>query len=428
VKFIFADSLDYVDPGYDFLRDEFSSERSAYWDDLFPHELLETPPYDGILVSRAIVGDHKHKGKYTESQAMRFRREGARKFLRLEDPRFRSLSLFGDNGAFSYAKSAEPPYSVDETLEFYTEGRFTHGCSVDHVIFEFDPRFQDMTGGSPDARYRFEITQTLARQFLRASNHMPKLFTPIGVVQGWSPGSYAMAAENLVKMGYQYIAIGGLVPLKTHQIHMVLSAIRERVPKGTEVEIHLLGFAKADHISDFRQYGVTSFDSTSPLVRAFKDKSKNYYLPTNGHDLEYFAAIRIPQALENPRLKRHIRQGTYRQEDLLRWEKSALNAVRGIATGDANLDEALESLRRYSLPLIDTGAAPQSTLDKQVAQLIDTYRRTLAEKPWEKCSCEVCRTAGIEVIIFRASNRNKRRGIHNLRVFHRHVRQLQETP
>ena len=28
-------------------------------------------------------------------------------------------------------------YSVDDIVEFYADGQFTHGCSVDHIIFQF---------------------------------------------------------------------------------------------------------------------------------------------------------------------------------------------------------------------------------------------------------------------------------------------------
>jgi hypothetical protein len=53
------------------------------------------------------------------------------------------------------------------------------------------------------------------------------------------------------------------------------------------------------------------------------------------------------------------------------------------------------------------------------------YRRTLEDRPWERCRCAICRAVGIEVVLFRASNRNKRRGIHNLAVFHDRVQQLE---
>ena len=137
MKFLYADSIDTVDPNYDFIEERSKPGRKIYWDDQFPHEYLGTPPYDGLLVSRGIVGDHKFAGKYTQSQSMRFRRVGARKFLRIDTPAFKHLDIYGDCGAFNYSSLSEPPYTPSEILEFYEDGQFTHGCSVDHVIFQF---------------------------------------------------------------------------------------------------------------------------------------------------------------------------------------------------------------------------------------------------------------------------------------------------
>ncbi|MHA3790021.1 hypothetical protein [Rhizorhabdus wittichii] len=39
MKFIFADSLDYVDPAFDFIADRSPAERQPYWDDAYPHEI-----------------------------------------------------------------------------------------------------------------------------------------------------------------------------------------------------------------------------------------------------------------------------------------------------------------------------------------------------------------------------------------------------
>jgi hypothetical protein len=58
MRFIFADSLDYVDPAYDFIADRNGARRVVHRDDEFPHEFLERAPYDGMLVSRGIVGDN----------------------------------------------------------------------------------------------------------------------------------------------------------------------------------------------------------------------------------------------------------------------------------------------------------------------------------------------------------------------------------
>jgi hypothetical protein len=42
------------------------------------------------------------------------------------------------------------------------------------------------------------------------------------------------------------------------------------------------------------------------------------------------------------------------------------------------------------------------------------YRRTLEERPWRSCTCGICRQVGIQAVIFRGTERNKRRGFHNL--------------
>ncbi len=166
-------------------------------------------PYDGVLVSRGIVGGPKVKGKYTEAQASRFRRVGARRFLRLEGPGLQHLPIFGDCGAFTYHNEDAPPYSSEETAEFYDDGQFTHGCSVDHIIFDFDETVSGMEGSREEVRRRFDITLENAAAFLSATRQMSGPFQPLGVIQGWSPDSMAEAARRLVAMGYDYLALGG---------------------------------------------------------------------------------------------------------------------------------------------------------------------------------------------------------------------------
>ncbi len=190
MKFIFADSLDYVDPGYDFENDRHASGRKPYWNDHYPHEVLGYAPYDGVLVSRAIVGDHRITGKYSESQAMRFRRVGARKFLRLEGPGLDDKLLFGDCGAFSYVKQAEPPYTPEDMIAFYEDGGFTHGFSIDHIIFDFKPDAKSFWDGidqdnpEQDDNYRRQrITLDLAEAFIGECRQQQVRFTPVGVIQ-----------------------------------------------------------------------------------------------------------------------------------------------------------------------------------------------------------------------------------------------------
>ena len=68
----------------------------------------------------------------------------------------------------------------------------------------------------------------------------------------------AEAARNLAKMGYDYLAIGGTVPLKIDQISRVLRTLRDALPDS--IRLHLLGFGKIEDLAVLERYGVTSFD------------------------------------------------------------------------------------------------------------------------------------------------------------------------
>ncbi|MBI05805.1 MAG: hypothetical protein CMM54_02365 [Rhodospirillaceae bacterium] len=434
MKFIFADSLDYVDPNYDFLTDRSPPEREIYWDDVFPHELLGYAPYDGILVSRGIVGG-MFSGKYSESQAMRFRRVGAREFLRYHEKDYPNSLVFGDCGAFTYHKMTEPPFTAEDTVDFYGDGRFTHGCSVDHIIFAFEvlstseekSKANSNLPGDIENRRRYELTLSNAREFLERSQRLGNQFTPVGVIQGWSPLSMASAANELVSMGYQYLAVGGMAPLKAHQIHIVLDAIRDEI--GEKPQLHILGFAKADQITEFLRHKLSSFDTTSPLIRAFKDTRYNYFMPSDGKKLEYFTAIRIPQALENNALMRLVKEGAYSQEDLQNRESTALDLVRAYDRNEAAMEEALDAVIHYNKALIfgrDNGLTDRDK--KKIDAVRERTARTLSARPWKYCDCNICQSISIDVVIFRASNRNKRRGIHNLAVYGKHIAQLESHP
>lgn len=423
MKFIFADCLDYVDPNYDFENDVSLPGRKPYWDDQFPHEIMGEAPYDGLLVSRAIVDR-----KYSETQAMRFRRVGAREFLRFNRPKDRDKWILGDCGAFQYVNLPEPPYTPTDMAEFYSDGGFTHGCSIDHIIFHFDPNLHGMElptepAIATDCQHRFNITLDNARLFLAESRHICRNFTPLGVVQGWSPNSMAFAASELIKMGYTYLAIGGLVPLKTEEIHQALKAIFEKISYSPPANIHLLGFEKANILDEFiGKYPITSIDTTSPLTKAFKDDKKNYYLSNGDGGIEYFTSIRVPQAFDNLSFKRAVQSGYLKQENILLLEGKALAGLRQYAKNEITLKDALEQVLAYS----ELFYRSQKLSDQKSMRILESlrleYTRTLHARPWEKCGCPICSKCSIEVLIFRASNRNKRRGIHNLKVFYDHIR------
>jgi hypothetical protein len=426
MKFLYADSLDYVDPNYIFLEDRSAPGRETYWDDEFSHQYLGEAPFDGLLVSRGVVGDHKFSGKYTQSQAMRFRRNGMRKFMRLEDPKYDELMLMGDCGAFSYKDLDKPPYSPTEILEFYEDAGFTHGCSVDHLIFDFKRDLKGMESlpnheDSLRVRERFEITKENAEAFYKECSQIQN-FTPMGVVQGWSPGSMAEAARCLVSMGYDYLAIGGMVPLNAESIKFALSAIRELIPDY--VRLHILGFGKIDYLKEFEPFNITSIDTTSPMLRAFKDSRKNFFMPGAGDQLKYYTAIRIPQATVNRGLNLLVKKGHFTQEFLLQQEKEALQSVRDLDQGKSDIKSTLQAVMAYTKSHLVNPKTGDDSSDTKLKNMEADYLETLTDKPWQKCSCGVCQKVSVEGAIFRASNRNKRRGMHNMWVFYQQLKKL----
>jgi len=418
--------MDLVDPSYDFIKDRSSPDRERYWDENYPHELLGYAPYDGLLVSKAIVGGHIRSGKYTESQAMRFKRIGARSFLRFEEKDYPNTVIWGDCGAFTYVNEEVPPYSVDDILEFYGDGQFSHGCSVDHIIFEFSDTEFDFKFEDKEVLRRQEICLSNASEFISKANKViGNYFTPVGVVHGWSPKSMADAACEMVKMGYKYLALGGMVPLKSPQIMSALNAVRSEIPK--DVELHILGFAKSDDLNQFIGKGINSIDTTSPLLRAFKDNKNNYYLKTD-EGYQYYCAIRVPQALVNTNLKKLVNSGSLDLEKAITLERQTLKEIRSYASNGGSYKNAMTVFREYwELILTDKAKTNQRQANKELENQSVGAARTLEDRPWERCKCAICQKIGVEVVIFRGNNRNRRRGFHNLHVYYEHIKQVQRT-
>lgn len=402
MKFFFPDSQDQIDPGFDFTTEEKGTFRVRQRDDLYAHEALHEPPFDGLLVSKAIVdGTSQGTGKYTVAQRHRLYRQGAQRFFRLGHAT-RPLTIMGDCGAFNYVREDIPPYSPDEVIDFYQECGFDLGVSVDHVILGYNPATDDGADDPklPEWSRRQDITLTLAAEFLAACQRRKVTFEPMGVAQGWSPASYAHSVTALQDMGYQRIALGGMVPLKTPDIMACLAAVDDVRDKA--VQLHLLGISRCENATGFAQRGVTSFDSTSAFQQAFKDEKDNYYTVDRT-----YVAVRVPQVDGNPKLKRAIRAGRISQDAAIVCEQTCLRLLRAYAHHDAGLDAVVAALRAYET-LYDTRT------DRS-----DAYRETLAARPWEQCACGICDRIGIEVILFRGSERNKSRGFHNVHIFSR---------
>ncbi|MBI0552221.1 MULTISPECIES: tRNA-guanine transglycosylase DpdA [Pectobacterium] len=398
LKYFFPDSQDFIDPSFDFFRETRNEHRVRQRDDHYPHEVFSRP-YDGMLVSKAVVdGLGGGESKYTRAQRLRYFRNGMKHFFRLPD----DMETMGDCGAFTYVNQDAPPYRVEEVIEFYETSRFNYGVSLDHIVFGYEKPGEVFSGEVlAECRRRQDITLTLAQEFL--SKSQKSCFTAFGVAHGWSKTSYRQSVESLLAMGYKNITMGGMVPLKTVQILETLEEIKPLLKNDTRV--HLLGIARPESFVDFIQLGVTSIDSTTPLQQAFKDRKNNYHT-TYG---TAYTAVRVPQFDANPSLSRKIKSGVIDQDIARHLERDALHALFEYDKGSMPLAQTLEAVLAYERLHAGEKEADKIRLD---------YERTLVERPWKKCQCDICKAIGINVIIFRGAERNRRRGFHNIQVLY----------
>lgn len=412
MSYFLPDWDDLIDPNFDFLADKFSGPKTDRNDVhcarlMRPHKIA-----DGILVSLA----QKRAAK------------GPLRFVGGIDPRTlnpidlrehyglnRTQALFGDCGAFSYVNEDEPPISVDYAVSLYELYNFDFGASVDHIpvpIIKVDGETQPLS--QYKRRKRVNTTIQNAEDFLAAAKQRRAGFMPVGIVQGLSPREFAKNANLYAEMGYRRIALGGLVPLPDNTIlEIVRSTMKSLRQRRSPPDVHLFGVFRPKLQAHFRALGVTSFDSASYFRKAWLRSEQNY-LAANG---EWYAAIRVPMTSDG-RTRNAMLGGDHDLKTLEKLEATALNALHRYADRKLSLKATIAAITDYDEKL-DRSSVDRGSVRKR-------YERTLRDRPWEHCPCRICRNTGIDVLIFRGSNRNKRRGAHNTWMLYQATRQTQK--
>lgn len=375
LKYFISENGDRVDPAYNFLLDQSKPNRDALRDDQYAHELYGAPNCDGLLISAATLKSPKKQKIILQS--------GLRNMLRLPD----RVLLMGDCGV--YRNANQKAFSTDDALEFYQTLGFDYGLSVE----------------MPHP----ELTLIRAEEFIQGHRRNRCTFTPIGIAQGVELESCRDEVAALIGMGYRAVSLSGLSRATDEKLILLLQSLAPLIPDDT-FQLHLSGVLRdASVMKQFQALGVTSFDSASPIRRAFLDERKNYFM----NDGNAYTAIRIPEAKENKgRIKKVLAEkgGSFETYKLL--ETKALAAIRAFDAGETDIDSTLDAILAYDQHLGDNRK-----------QNREAYRRTLEDKPWDTCECAICKEIGIDVIIFRGNNRNRRRGFHNTYVYYK---QLQE--
>ena len=415
MRFYFPDSQDQIDPSFDFETEERSPFRIRQRDDLYAHEVLDARAVHGHAVSKAMVdGVAGGAGRYSAQQRQRLYRVGIREFFRLDDAPGPRLDTIGDCGAFTYVREDVPPYSVDEVIDFYEGFGFDAACLVDHVILGFE--LQPPTARTISCRRNGvaprSMTLELADEFLqrhrRARLHLRAGRRRAGLEPGVLRRRRSIDCRRSATSASRSAAWS---PQKTHEILAVLEAIATvREPRTRNCTCS--ASPACEHVPTFADLGVTSFDSTSPFRQAFKDDRDNYY----ALDRTY-VALRVPQVDGNAKLQRRIRAGEVDRRHARRLEQAALATLRAFDRGERDHRRG----RRRPARVRSSCTTRHATAARPTA-------RCSTAAPWKSCDCAVCRDVGIQVIIFRGTERNKRRGFHNLHVFAQRLARARRTP
>ena len=364
------------------------------------------PCCDGILISKGYVTP-----KLEESIE---KHGGIHSFLRWKGP------VIGDSGAWLYKNEDEPPYSVRELLDYYVRLKIPVGAHLDHGIFKtinVDGVKRELT--PEEKKKRWQITIDNARETMELLqkekfNHL-KI---IGVVQGWDLESYRRATKELLKMGYDYLGIGGIARKPTSQLVKIVDAVNKEidklpVKKKNNIRIHLFGFARLHLIPSLMKKRVVSFDTAAPLRQAWESGEHNYHF---ANPWRSYTAIRIRLT----RVKK-VRKG------LEKIEKETLETMYSYARREISLEYTLEKLLDYERKILEADGIEGPKIDKVLSVLKKRYVKTLKDRPWEKCDCPVCKEVGVDVIIFREGWRNGSRAHHNVRQFYLELNKIKTS-
>lgn len=232
--YFLPDWEDRINPNFNFHGD-FERRRleDSYTQGVYAHEVFETPPYDGILISLAVFEDKIHLNHDGTTPTVRGF-DNIKTYLRVARSS-RPLVIMGDCGAFSYVDHKKPPEhaSPKKIADLYHSLGFDLGVSPDHVVVNSimirkgdTLKKHELT--TKEKEERREISLNNAKRFLAYTQRHALCFTPIGAAQGYDTETFADSVDQLIDMGYDYIALGGLARYPTDYVEEVVETVPDR--------------------------------------------------------------------------------------------------------------------------------------------------------------------------------------------------------
>jgi len=406
-----------VDKGYDYDREvsQFDNLRERVANKICGYNFHTGTLADGILVSRSLL--ESSTNLTNEDGRWKVKTYSKDHWNILDYARTKGLDYtsFADPGTFSHANKFKLPdylYETDKMIDYYQDLQYDLAGSVDWPIIE-KVRVQKDTGkfeyvelDDKTKEMRRALTIELATDFKKCCDRRDLDFVPFGTIQGYSIESYRTSLREILRLGYKYIAIGGLPSYSEKQVVELLPTITAEIKRaGYRPGIHLYGrFPSPRYVGFYLENCVTSFDNNSPFLAASRTAC-NYYHPEFAYNTEQVPvydcfSIRIP-AERGPLLHR------LKRRDLELWSVAMDKCGKAFEdfvrvrkkASDENIDRFLDSYDDMNLFLQE--ARMNKVNKRRLKKDRTTAENALRGRLWEVCPCESCKELGAHIMLTR---------------------------
>jgi len=419
-----------INVNYDYDKDCSTFEGSRH-DELVAYqrvyEFFKEPLCDGLLVSRTLVQDiatifTDEDNRYKISdRANPTGYPTIQDYARIRGRRVGDNITFADPGTWSYANKFELPdflYNVDELIRYYDTLGFDLAGSVDWPIVDRVAVYENGKKVLKDLddkikEERRQITIENAESFIKECRRRKRLnFVPFGTIQGYSLETYRDSLRRLLKLGYDYIAIGGLPSYSEAKVLELLPMIKDEIRRSdTKPGIHLYGrFPSPNAVSAFVNAGVTSFDNNTSFMAAAGKSLMTFFDPEFKESGDGVMAVDVCYGIKIPgrrslilnRLRRIDKEGDVYEEVVELCDKTFERFV-AYSNNPSPLNERI-FMSYYAKMNVALNVARRRPHTPNVMKMTtNTGRIAVQKRAWLRCQCTSCKELKAHILLTRGN-------------------------
>lgn len=432
-----------VDPNYNFDEETEDKSRRKYG-----YEFCKEPLCNGLLVSKTML-EERTNIKQVGSKFQLYPK-GNNTYFYSNIRRYLSLKknlhyiTFADPGTWSYAHKLELPdflYDTDSVFNYYNSLRFDLCGSVDWPIIDKirinnngKIHFRDLS--IKEKEHRRRLTTELAKSFMKKCSRTKRVnFVPFGTVQGYSVNTYISSLRKILKLGYKYVAIGGLPSYSEKKVLELLIDIRKCIRKYGDgnIGLHLYGrFPSPNAVLPFAKAGVTSFDNNYSYIMAAKTQC-NVWNPEFLFDED----IKVPNfpcygiKIPSIRGKAIVSFKKKSEKNLVDIIIKSANACYSSFV-DFNRSQTPRNTKKFMISYKKMYLCFQKYKVSNLSQtkldsIFFAAENTLLHKTWKRCGCTACKKSKSHISLLRGGTRIYYTFFHNTYTqFARYLKELKK--